>query len=1381
MHSQERPERLERLGPYRLEHPLGSGGMGEVWRAWDERLERWVALKQIRADATLRHGRERLRREARAVARLNHPAIVQIYDILEGTDGDWIVMELVEGRTLRGLLDEEAALPPAQAVRLCREIAEGLAEAHAQGILHRDLKANNVIVGSSGRAKILDFGLAKEIPREGDPESQDLTGSTPGVILGTAFAMSPEQVLGRPLDQRSDLFSLGSLFYEMLTGEALFRAEISTLSLAKVVHHKVPPLQESHPEIPSEICDLVDWLLQKEPHCRPQSAIEVIAALDSAAGSAGLGSALARRRAPQPELDDSSAAATLVEMSPRPAGRPATDEERRQSSGERRTVTIVCCALVQTDRSSGDPGALDVEILSEALASFEGLAREVCRELGGSLGAVLNRMLWLCFGYPQAHEHDAERAVRAARELQARFASLPVTTAHRLAVRAGVHTGPAVVVTRPSSGPALQPGDTFDIAMALQSQMPAGQIGVSAASRQLLGRRFATHPLPAIHVKDLDATVEVYELGPSVEPGSGDAELLPPLVNREAERQILLDRFRLARSGSGQAVLIAGEAGIGKSRLVRALAERLAAEKPVWLTAHGSAFTQNTPLAPIVYLLSREVFGSGDLEGSGEGRLRRLEEALDDHGLSRRDYAPFLSALLSVPTEERYPPLVLSPEARRKRTLAAILALLGAMAERQPLVLVIEDLHWIDPSTLELLDLLLGEIPVLPLLLVATFRPEFSAPWRHQTSVTQLSLGGLSEAHTAELIERVSDGKRLPAETRREIVARTDGIPLFVEELTKTVLEEDPTLRKPGGIPLTLGGSLLARLDRLGEAKAVAQLAAVIGRSFTLEQLEALSWIKEAALQAALGQLLQAEILHRRGPAARARYIFKHALIQDAAYLSLLAADRQQLHRQLARLLQEDFPAVAEAEPEMMAHHCERGGLIMEAVEYLQGAGLRALQRSAHFEALSHLRRALDLLLGLPSAPERVTTEIALRYMLYPALAATKGWGASEVAINGERLVTLSRELGDPGQLISSLNALRSYHSLRADRQPAIALTDEIVRLAETPVQVYLGYAAQVVTTFYRGRFLEALAFAEKAATVYEPGLLPALAQFGEESLLLVPVCELFALSIVGEPDKAVRKRDAMLATLETTLRSPFQLGFALLFDMALSRELRDAERAARIGERLLGLAREQEFALLYATAHCGKGWAACQLGDLEGGIALIQVGLDLYKATGSLLGEGYYSTYLIDSHLAAGRLADGLAATHELLAMSETKLDVYYDAEILRLQGELLHASGAAGAAEASLRKALETARGQGAHSFELRAATSLGRLLAEQGRAGEALPPLTAAYQAFHEGFATRDLTAARELLEQLSPTPEGGKPPQPARSSRVTPSKPRTKSAP
>jgi class 3 adenylate cyclase/tetratricopeptide (TPR) repeat protein len=1325
--------------------------MGAVWRAWDERLERWVALKEVRAGTTLQHGRERLWREARAVARLSHPSIVQVFDILEGTDDDWIVMELVEGKTVRCLLDE-GALPPECAIKICREVAEGLVEAHAQGVLHRDLKATNVIVASSGRAKILDFGLAK-IPREEHPEGRDLTLSSPGLILGTCYAMSPEQALGQDLDERSDLFSLGSLLYEMLTGEAPFRAESDVLSLGRVVHHRQPSLERSHPAVPPGICELVDWLLQKRPEDRPQSAVEVMAALATAAAPSSLNGRATPPRSAPPSRLDGPAESTLFDRPYEVAQRRTPDDGYPQSGGERRTVTIVCCALVPLDRPAGGPEALEIEALSAAAVAFENLGRQVCRELSGFLCAAVNRTLGLCFGYPRAHEDDVERAVRAAVELQTRFAALPIPAAGRVAVRTGVHTGSAITMNLSGSGSTLQPGDTFDIAMAIQSHVPVGRIGVSAASRRILGRKFRFEPLSEVRLDDLDATVAVYELGPRVAPESGESSSEPsPMVDREIELQILLDRFRLAVSGSGQAVLIAGEAGIGKSRLARALSERLAAEA-TWLTVYGSTFAQNTPLAPVIHLLSRAIFSTEDsAENTAEDRLRRLERVLDEHGLARPDYVPLLGELLSLPVQG-YPALVLSPEARRKRTLAAVVALLGAVAEQRPVALVVEDLHWIDPSTLDFLDLLLGEIPVLPVLLVATFRPEFVAPWRHQTSVTQLSLSGLGEAHVAQLVAQVAGERRLTEAVQREIVARTDGIPLFVEELTKAVLETEAPLRQPADIPFTLGGSLLARLDRLGDAKAVAQLAAVIGRTFSLELLEAFSRIKGAALHGALGQLLQAEILHRRGPARGMRYIFRHALIQDAAYLSLLASDRELLHRRLARLLENEFREQAEAEPELMAHHCERGGLVAEAVQHLQAAGRRAVQRSAHQEAVSHLYRALDLLSGLPAAPERVAEELALRVMLFPALAAAKGWGAPEVAVNAGRLVALSRELGDLSLLIPSLYGLWAHHLLRGDRGPTSEVAAEIARLAETPVQVFIGCSTRVITSFYQGRFAEALALVEPAEALFEPNALPEFTQaYGEESSLAPHTYGFWVLWILGRSDAALRKKDAVLAAVEA-LHAPFPLVFALLFEMILWHELRVPEQVAAVAERMIGHAREQEFAWMHSTAQIGHGWAACQRGDLAGGTAEIQAGLDLMASTGGRLPRGYFLSYLIEVHLAAGRLDEGLAAVREALSWSETQLDVFFDSELLRLEGELLRASGASAAAEASFGKGLAIARAQGARSFELRIAVSRVRLLEEQGRAGEALPALAAVHQTFHEGLATFEVLEASRLLDRFS----------------------------
>lgn len=1321
--------------------------MGTVWRAWDERLRRHVAIKQVRRDRAGQGG-ERLRREARAAARISHPAIVHVYDLLEGDGADWIVMELVSGQSFRQLLDREGRLEVGQALQLGREIAEGLAEAHAHGILHRDLKAANVMVTASGRAKILDFGLAKELRGEGaGTAGSDLSLSIPGAVLGTPFAMSPEQALGHDLDARSDLFSFGSLLYEALTGGAPFRAADVRASLARVLSFRPRPLQEVRPDVPQGLSHLIERLLAKEPAERPASAGEVCEILASLA-------------AQHPPGSPGSTAKPFVDGKP-PAEAPTLEEPPTVAGGhgagsgsavggERRTVTVVCCNLVRSEGA----GSLDLEVLSDSMATFERIARAVCQELSGHLGAVLSHMLWIYFGYPAGHEDDALRAVRAARELMARARQSGLLR-QGLALRFGIHTGPAVVWIRPGQEDRLQLGETLDLAMGIQGAAPLNSIAVSTLSRRLLTRGYATRVLPPAHLADLEEPVEIYEVGDPLEAGERESGPVSPLINREAELQILLDRFRLARSGSGQAALITGEAGIGKSRLIRALSERAAAEAPVWLAAHGSAFTQNTPLSPVIHLLERALFTAEDgEEGAAEERLRRLEEVLDEHGLPRPDSAPLLGALLSLPVEERYPPLLLSPEAQRKRTLAAILAFLGAMAERHPMVLVVEDLHWIDPSTLELLDLLLGELPMLPLLLVATFRPEFAAPWRHQTAITQLSLSGLSEAHARQLVAQVAEGTGLPAEMHREIVVRTDGIPLFVEELTKAVLEAGAPLREPAGIPFTLGAPLLARLDRLGDAKGVAQLASVLGRTFSLELLEALSWIKGAALSSALGRLVQAEILYRRGPAQGVRYMFKHALIQDAAYLSLLASDRQQLHRRLAGLLQEEFPAVAGAEPELMAHHCERGGLTVEAVDYLLEAGLRATQRSAQLEAMSHLNRGLDLLRDLPSAPELLERELALRSMLLTVLEAIRGWADPEVAGNAERCAALCRELGESASLIPALSSLWAYHLMRGDRQPVIDLAEEIARLAETPAQVYMGSSTRAYAAYYSGRFAEAQALSEQAAKLYEPGILPELAIYGDDAILMPHLMQAWALWSLGEPERAVRQSDTVLAIVET-LRSPFAFGMALFFEMGQLRDLRarDPERLEDVAERLMKLAGEQEFALLYAAAHCGKGWAVCQRGDPEGGAALIQTGIDLYAATGARLAMGYWSSYLIEAYLEAGRFAEGLAVTRESLALSETRLDVNGDAELFRLEGELLRASGDSRAAEAAFWKALGLARAQGARDFELRIATSLGRLLEEQGRAGEASPVLAAVYSTFREGFEMRDLTEARELMERLA----------------------------
>jgi serine/threonine protein kinase/predicted ATPase len=1357
--------RIDRIGPYRVEEPIGNGGMGTVWRAWDERLRRQVAIKRIHPES-VSHPRERLRREAQAAARLNHSAIVHVYDLVESGDGDWIVMELVQGRTLRRVLDEEGPLSFYRAAKLGGEIAEGLAEAHSRGILHRDLKASNVMVTPAGGAKILDFGLAKELPGEEGFAGPEASLSVPGTILGTCHAMSPEQVMGLDLDARSDLFSLGSLLYEALVGEAPFRGESPRESLARVLSLRPRPLWQVRPGIPRELSDLVERLLEKDPGDRPRSAeeaAEALSALTALLGSEGPAPGSGERRLGRSverlSRTTGSAEATIVEGPARGSPSSASpsvprSDAFRQMIGERRRLTVVCCGLVSADDASEETHVLEIEALSEAMAVIQDLVREVGGQLGGHLGAVLGGLLWLYFGYPQAQEDEAQRAVRAARALAERVEKLGIHLGggggRRLALRIGVHSGPAVVLARPNGGEELQLGSTLDVATGLQNLAPLRGIVVSEATRRLLGRSFTLGALAPAHLPGFQQPVPMYRILEEVDQRREDSGEVTPLVGRDREVELLLDRFRLSRAGTGQAVLICGEAGIGKSRLVRALREGLAAENPAWLVGYGSPYTQSSPLSPMIDLLERSFLGPAG--GSPEQKLLRLEDLLRRHGAPLAESVPLLATLLSLPAAGRYPLLTITPDVRREKTLEILVALLAEMAERQPMVLVMEDLHWIDPSTLELLDLLLDEITALPLMLVATFRPQFQPPWRHRADVTQISLSRLTDGETEALISRLAEGKDLPPGMRRQIVAKTDGVPLFVEELTKAVLETGWTAEQPD-IPSTLDGSLMARLDRLGEAKEVAQLASVIGRVFTFDLLAAISRHEEAFLRRGLEELLQAELVHRRGLAPRTRYVFKHALIQDAAYLSLLRSQRQQIHQRIALVLEEEFSNTRETEPEILAYHFERAGMIARAITYLQHAALRATQRSAFSEALSHCGKGIELLASLPPSPQRSDEELALRSTLGVALIPTRGYASKEVEENAARCQALCHELGNAPRLIPSLYGLWVYHLLRGHRRDSRELAEEIGRLArEGEENVFIGFSSRGITALYEGRLEDARALLERAMSLYGPDLHPTLAQsFGDESGLLPHFYHFWCLWLLGRPDEAVRKMEEAMRIVQG-LPSPYVRVTGFLFEMILWHELRRPAEVHRVAEQFVDLSREQKFPFFLALATCGSGWTLMHRGEPERGIEQIQEALESHRAIGTRLPRAYWLTYLIEVCLSVGKIQEGLAAVEEALTLSETQLDVFYDAELYRLRGELLLKVPDPEGAEAAFRQALGTARQQGALALELRAAASLGRLLRDQERAGEARPVLAGVYGAFREGLTTPDLEEARRLLDEL-----------------------------
>jgi TOMM system kinase/cyclase fusion protein len=1353
--------------------------MGTVWRAWDERLRRSIAVKKIRSGA-IQQARERLRREARAAARLNHPAIVQVYDLVEGEDGDWIVMELVEGQTLGDRIADEGRLPILLTLEVGRDVALGLAEAHAHGVLHRDLKAANVMVTPAGRAKILDFGIAKELLLdEGAPQRPDPSLSEPGLILGTCHAMSPEQVLGHELDPRSDLFSLGSLLYEALTAVPPFRGRDPRETLGRVLGLTLRPLSEVRPEVPRELSDLVGRLLAKERGERPHGAAEVAESLGALAaalssggvgGIGGIGGASGAASALQPEgVAGATLERTLVERprfsppsGPSTSGRSGTGG--RSQLGERRRVTVVCCGLVGVDSASGEPRRLDIEVLSEALAGLQEIARAEVAPLGGSLGGIHGGFAWFFFGHPQAHEDDGERAVRVARALADRVErlglqqpagpALPVANGQRLAVSLAVHTGPAVVGHRPDGTSELQLGSTLDLAAGLLSVTEPGSIAVSAESHPLVARGFALEALPPARLPGFPEPVPRYRVLAVLDRDDtmGDSS---PLVGRDRELELLYDRFRLARSGTGQAVTIGGEAGIGKSRLVRALRERLAGpagpagDIATWLIGYGSPYTQNSPLAPILEILERTLLAGRE---APEEKLQGLEDLLHRHGLPVDEGLPLLAALLALPASGGYHPSTLAPDRRREKTLELLVTLLSEMAERQPLVLVIEDLHWIDPSTLELLDHLLGAVSGVPLLLVATFRPDFQVAWKHWAQVTQIGLSRLTDGETESLIERLDGAQKLPAAVRREIVAKTDGVPLFVEELIRTVIETEGAPAEPN-IPSTLYGSLMTRLDRLGSAKEVAQLAAVIGRVFTCELLVAISSFEESLVQSSLEELVRADLVRRRGVAAKASYTFKHALIQDAAYLSLLKSLRREIHQRIARTLEERLRAGQETEPEIVAYHFERAGLPAEALPHLRQAAQRAAQRSAFFETLSHCKKGLDLLEDLPASQSTREHELGFRSIMAIALVPIRGYASPEVEENASLSHALCRELGDTPRLIPSLYRLWLYHRMRGHREETRALVEEIGRLPKAnDDQVLIASAVAGVTGFWEGEFRAAQIALESAMSLYRPESQARLAQaFGDDAGLLGYVYHYWCLWFLGRPDEAVRRLTESLA-LTAGISSPFVRAISLLFQMLLWHELRRPEEVRRVAAELGALAREQRFPFFLALAECGAGWSAVDRGDREGGIAQIRAALASYREIGTMLCGPYWMTYLVEAYATAGRHAEGLPVVEEALSLSATQLDVFYDAELHRLRGELLGRLGNPTEAEAAFRQALSIAEHQGSPALALRAATSLGRLLGRAGRGEEARPVLAGIYATFTEGFATADLAEARQVLGAL-----------------------------
>ncbi|MBV8926314.1 MAG: AAA family ATPase [Bradyrhizobium sp.] len=1048
-----------------------------------------------------------------------------------------------------------------------------------------------------------------------------------------------------------------------------------------------------------------------------------------------------------------------------PAGRPAAQDPAppppMRDEAERRQLTIMFCDLVGSTALSAK---LDPEDLRGLVRDYHHCCTGIVERNGGYVAKYMGDGVLAYFGYPQAHEHDAECAVQAGLALVEAVPNLKTSVSSPLQVRVGIATGIVVVGDLIGRGAAQEQavvGETPNLAARLQAVAEPGSVVVAAATRTLLGNLFEFQDLGWQELKGISGPVRAWA---ALRSGYTESRFdalhtagLTRLVGRKEEIELLLRRWSTAKLGEGQVVLLSGEAGIGKSRIAAAIMEQIAAEPHTRLRYFCSPQHTDSAFHPIAGQMER---------AAGLVHTDRPRAKLDklDALLARTSTLPqevaLLAGMLSLPSDGRYPNVELTPEQRKHRTLEALTSQLVRLSTRNPVLMIFEDVHWIDPTSLEVLDLLVRRIAALHVLLLITFRPEFKAPWEGQAHVRSLTLNRLPSRDAAAIIADLVGSKELAADVSAEIVERTDGIPLFVEEMTKAVLEAEnegaarrvastiPSHAK--SIPASLHASLLARLDRLGRAKDIAQIGAAVGREFSHALLEAVAQRDKAELAEALARLVEAGLLFRQGVPPDANYLFKHALVQDVAYETLLREKRQQLHARIATVLDREF-AVGDSQPELLARHYTLAAMPREAIKYWQRAGERATKASANKEAITHFRNALELLEALPERTSYADKELQLLLALGPALMTTRSSVAPEIG----QVYARARELASAGQQVADLfptvwGAWLVAFS-RGDFPTAARLVDELFGMTNASRNSELtlqAHHAAWSSLWVGGELSAARHHIEKGVSLYRPEAhgQHALQYGGHDPGVCAYVCDAVIATTMGAPARGLDDMEKAL-TLARRLDHPPTLVQALWFAAELHQIRREPAKVEDYVSENLPLLALHGSAVAIANATMLRGWARVMQADTDRGIALMQEGLANWRKTGSKFHVPFRLARAAETHLMAGRIEDGLRLIGE--AGGGTG-DLWFAPELDRLKGELLVKTGAGEQAESCLRRALEAAHAQGARLLELRAALSVAKLLETQGRRSEAENLLAPIYRQFDEGLETADLRNARDWLE-------------------------------
>lgn len=1323
-------ERLGENDRFEIVEKLGAGGMGHVFRAIDWHLDRTVAIKFILQTGGMSLERliAMLRLEAKATAKLNNENIVAIFDMDTYRGMPFLVMELLDGQSLDVML-ERSQMSPLRATQIMTQVARGLSHAHANGIVHRDLKPSNVFILRDGRAKILDFGISRFEPLVRPTQISDAAPTMIG--YGTPAFMAPEQLRGEPQDGRTDIWAAGVMFYQMLAGrlpytvpELLlkFQTEVRTRNLAPSVRLLVPTL-------PEEAERLVATALNEDPQGRFQTAREMMEAFRELEG------VIAGRFA------DTQVGLSAPQI-------------------ERRPLTILACHLE-------GPDSLDLDDIVDAEQRFfYQAAVDAVKRADGCIGTPVGGKFFCCFGYPAVKGNDAQRAMRAALQV-AHTMREHGPKGGGLDFKIGVHSGVVGLPSLPGAAqgiPAMR-GNVPNIAARLAEAAPAGSVVMSQATFELTSGLFHTQAQSSGADGAPDKSRSpVYQVLGEVESSSRFEQAfsgqLTPFVGRDTDLAFLRQLWEDAKEGRGQIVVVSGEPGIGKSRFVQTLKDGVIEEQNIRLTCQCRPHFKNSALYPVIELIRRSMDIQRD--DTPDEKLAKLEQSLAALGFALPEAVPLFGALLSIPFEPKHAPLGLPPEQQKMKTLEGLVSMLLRTALNRPTLFIIEDVHWVDHSTIEYLSALIDLLPSSRVLVVLTSRPEFHVPWSARRHLHQLTLDKLSPASALSIIEHASKDTGLSPEMIERLVATTDGVPLFVEELTRMVVEScQPTgtgQTASMAIPGTLHELLLARLDLLrGIGKEVAQVASILGRDFHYELLRHVSPVDEMSLQQGLEILSDAGILSCQGRPPESTYVFKHALIQQTAYQSLVKSQRERHHRRAAEVLSEIFKETAELQPELLAYHHGEAGEDEKAIVYLEKAGQLAARRSALTDAETHYRRALQLLLLQAESPVRDRDELRLQLALGAPLMATRGYANPEVRETYARARQLCQRAGDDAQLFESVLGLWYFYMVGGEVAISADLGHQLLAQAEkspNPVTLMLAHRALGTSLMLSGEFQACREHTEKGFNLYDRAQHGKLVlKYGQDPGVTNSLYLAWSLWYLGFADQALHRAEQAVE-LSRALQHPLTIALALNYQALVHNYRGEHQIASTLAAEAMDIAIEHRLALWQAMSKIQHGWALLGLGERARGSELLKEGVDSWTKTGAKAGLTFFLASLVWSQWQSGALDDAMRTIEEMEEWIHQKGERFIQAELLRLRGEvtLLSSTNKVHEAEEHFLRGLEIARQQKARAWELRLVMSLGRLWARRGENDRARQLIQSSLAGFTEGLETADLKQARLLLQSL-----------------------------